>query len=112
MPLPPSTDIGGARWSHRASRCRSRWISRHTPQEKVKAMQLYRLFVDAARGARPYSDLETSSRPYLKAKWYEWLAIPPRGNWIWAWYPKVADFNTLPVWRRVHVPVLIVYGER
>jgi pimeloyl-ACP methyl ester carboxylesterase len=54
------------------------------PADKAKALDIYRLFVDVARRARPYADLEAASRPYLQADWYQWLGIPPRGTWIWS----------------------------
>jgi pimeloyl-ACP methyl ester carboxylesterase len=75
-------------------------------------MRLYTLFVEVARGLRPYSALEAASAPVAKEPWFEWLAIPPRDSWLWPWYAKTGNFNTMESWSTVKVPVLLVFGER
>jgi uncharacterized protein len=32
-------------------------------------------------------------------------------SWQWSFFRGIADFDPLPAWRRLQVPVLIVYGE-
>jgi pimeloyl-ACP methyl ester carboxylesterase len=44
-------------------------------------------------------------------KWYEWLAIAPEDSYLWSWYPKTGKVDSLVFWKRVRVPVLLVYGE-
>ncbi len=33
-----------------------------------------------------------------------------RDHWQWNWWHPVVDFDPLPLWRALDVPVLIVYG--
>jgi pimeloyl-ACP methyl ester carboxylesterase len=80
--------------------------------DEAKAMEIYGLFVDASRGARTYEAFEKASAPYRETAWYKWMEFPPRDSWVWAWAAKTANFDTLPVWRKVRVPVLLIYGEK
>lgn len=76
------------------------------------AMQVYAAFVDASRGALPYEEFERLAKPYRETAWYEWMAIPPRDSWVWASAAINENFDPLPLWPRVRVPVLLVYGEK
>ncbi len=80
--------------------------------EEAKAMEVYALFVDAARGARSYEEFEKAAAPYRDTAWYKWMEFPPRDSWVWAWSAKTGNFDTLPVWRKVRVPALLIYGEK
>ena len=80
--------------------------------EVARAMEHYTLFVDVARGVRPWEELEAAAAPVRGERWYEWLGIPPRDHWLWSWYPKTGNFQALPHWERVRVPVLLLFGER
>jgi pimeloyl-ACP methyl ester carboxylesterase len=40
------------------------------------------------------------------------MEFPPRDSWVWGWAAKTANFDTLPVWRKVRAPVLLIYGEK
>jgi dienelactone hydrolase len=82
------------------------------PAEVQAAMKLYALFVDVALGKRPYAELAKASVPVAHERWFEWLAIPPEGGWIWPWYAKTGGVDTLALWREVRVPTLLIYGER
>ena len=82
------------------------------PQDEAEAMRVYALFVDASRGAIPYDTFEKASAPYRDTAWYKWMEFPPRDSWVWSWAAKTANFDTLPVWRKVHAPVLLIYGEK
>ena len=44
-------------------------------------------------------------------KWSEWLAIPSKDSYLWSWYPKIGNLDSLVFWKQVHVPVLLIYGE-
>lgn len=76
------------------------------------AMQVYTAFVDAARGALPYEEFERRAKPYRETSWYKWMAFPPRESWVWPWAAANGNFDPLPLWREVRVPVLLVYGEK
>jgi alpha-beta hydrolase superfamily lysophospholipase len=82
------------------------------PGERKQALALFRLFVDVARGTKPYEELERASTPVRQARWYQDLEIPPRDHWLWGFYRATANLDTLPVWAKVKVPVLLVYGQR
>ena len=76
------------------------------------AMDTYTLFVDAARGARSYDEFQKRAAQYQNASWYKWMEFPPRDSWVWPWARLNGSFDTLPVWRAIRVPVLLVYGEK
>lgn len=82
-----------------------------TDSEVENAMAMYMLMLDVACGRKPYRELETASRPVRDQKWYEWLAIPPSDSYLWGWYPKIGNLDSLVFWNQVHVPVLLIYGE-
>jgi len=76
------------------------------------ALNLYKLMLDVACGTKPYQELETASQPFRDQEWYKWLAIPPENSYLWTWYRKIGNLDTLVFWRQVRAPVLLVYGER
>jgi dienelactone hydrolase len=82
-----------------------------TDSEIQHAMAMYMLMLDVACGRKSYGELETASQPVRDQKWYEWLAIPPKDSYLWSWYPKIGNLDSLVFWKQVHVPVLLVYGE-
>jgi uncharacterized protein len=82
------------------------------PADEAEAMRVYALFVDASRGAAIYDAFDKAAAPYRDTDWYKWMEFPPRDSWVWGWAAKTANFDTLPVWRKVRVPVLLIYGEK
>ncbi len=83
-----------------------------TAPDESKAMEIYSLFVAAARGAVPYEAFEAAAAPYRNAAWYDWMQFPPPGSWIWTFGRLNGSFDTMPLWRQVRVPVLLIYGEK
>ena len=83
-----------------------------TDSQIKHALNLYKLMLDVACGTKPYHELETASQPFRDQEWYKWLAIPPENSYLWTWYPKIGNLDTLVFWRQVRAPVLLVYGER
>ena len=83
-----------------------------TEGQVERAFELYKLMIEVLRGAKPYHELETASRSVRNEDWYQWLAIPPGQSYLWTWYPKVGNLDTLVFWKQVHAPVLLIYGER
>jgi uncharacterized protein len=79
--------------------------------EIKEALTLYKLMLDVACGTKPYRDLATASQPVRETSWYKWLAIPPEDSYLWRWYRKIGNLNTLVYWKGVRAPVLLVYGE-
>ena len=83
-----------------------------TPTDESKAMEIYTLFLAAARGAVPYETFEAAAAPYRNAAWYDWMQFPPQGSWVWTFGRLNGAFDTMPLWRQVRVPVLLIYGEK
>jgi pimeloyl-ACP methyl ester carboxylesterase len=79
--------------------------------DKTLALETYRLFVDVAAGDRPFADYEVARAKYGTTAWFQYLGLPPKDHWIWAWYAKRAHLDTATVWKDVHRPVLLIYGE-
>jgi dienelactone hydrolase len=83
-----------------------------TDAQVERALDLYKLMIEVLRGAKPYRELDAASQSVRNEDWYQWLAIPPEHSYLWTWYPKVGNLDSLVFWKQVHVPVLLVYGER
>ena len=45
-------------------------------------------------------------------KWYPLLNVPPKENWYWSFFRRIADYNAADYWTKVTVPALVIYGER
>jgi pimeloyl-ACP methyl ester carboxylesterase len=82
------------------------------PADQAKAMEVYGEFLDAASGQVPYEAFETAAAPYRNAAWYGWMAFPPKDSWVWTFGRLNGAFDTLPVWRKVRAPVLLIYGQK
>jgi dienelactone hydrolase len=104
--------VAGPVWEQDLYRTRNALAQDFKPAEVEAAMRLYTLFVDVARGKRPYAELEAASALAVKEPWFDSLGLPPRDSWLWQWYPKTGNIDTLDYWGRVKVPVLLVFGER
>lgn len=103
--------FAGPVWQQDIYRVRNS-LAREFPADAERAMRLYTLFVEVARGLRPYEELEAASASVRPEPWFEWLGMPPREHWIWPWYAKIGDVDTLTYWRQVKCPTLLVFGER
>jgi dienelactone hydrolase len=83
-----------------------------TDAQVERALDLYKLMIEVLRGAKPHHELEVAGQSVRNEDWYQWLAIPPENSYLWIWYPKVGNLDTLVFWKQVHAPVLLIYGER
>lgn len=81
-------------------------------EETAKAMAFYSLWVNVGRTGEGWDQLEAAIPKVRGEKWFGWVEPPPKDNWVWKWYRPVANYNPLPYWESVHVPVLLIYGER
>jgi pimeloyl-ACP methyl ester carboxylesterase len=79
--------------------------------DQAKAWSFYQRFINVARTGQGIDALLAAGDAVRGEAWYQWLGIPPKENWLWAFYPPVGNFNPLPVWQRVVVPVLLIYGQ-
>ena len=80
-------------------------------QDQARAFAFYRRFILAARTGQGIDALLVSGDSVKSEAWYQWLGIPPREHWLWSFYPPVGNFDPLPVWQRVTVPTLLLYGQ-
>lgn len=80
--------------------------------ETAKAMAFYSQWVDVGRTGQGWDELEATIPKVQNEKWFGWVEPPPKDSWVWKWYPPVANYNPLPYWEKVSVPVLLIYGER
>lgn len=79
--------------------------------DQAKAFAFYRRFIDVARTGAGIDALLASGDAVKAEAWYQWLGIPPRDHWLWSFYPPVGNFDPLPVWKKVRVPTLLLYGQ-
>lgn len=79
--------------------------------DQAKAWAFYRRFIDAMRTGQGVDALLASGDSVKAEAWYQWLGIPPREHWLWSFYPPVGNFDPLPIWKQVTVPVLLLYGQ-
>jgi pimeloyl-ACP methyl ester carboxylesterase len=78
-----------------------------------RAMDLYTQWLKVARTGEGWSDLDRSMERAKGEQWFDQLGLPQqKDDWIYKWYPPVGNFNPLPLWEQVKVPVLLIYGER
>jgi len=76
-----------------------------------EAMALYTQFIDVARTGQGYDKLRAAMESDKNQPWLDWMQIPSRDSWLWAWYRKTGDYDSRPYWANVTSPVLLVYGE-
>ena len=76
------------------------------------AERLYREFVDVARTGGPHAQLQADIRAAGDAPWLADLAIPDDRSWVWDWYPRYANYDNRSAWKKVRVPVLILFGGK
>ena len=66
-----------------------------------------------ARTGEGWDGLDRAVAESKSEPWFDQLELPlQKDDWLYKWYPPVGNFNPLPLWERVKVPVLLVYGER
>jgi pimeloyl-ACP methyl ester carboxylesterase len=83
-----------------------------TGPELSRAMDLYSQWLDVARTGKGWDRLGPAMSQAKNEKWFATLELPEdRTDWIYKWYPPVGNFNPLPLWAQVKIPVLLVYGE-
>ena len=80
--------------------------------EIEEAMIYYIEWLNIARTGTGFEKLDSLNKVSEKEKWYDWVAAPPKEHWIWNYYLKTGNFNSLDYWKNIKVPVLLVYGQR
>ena len=108
-----AASYGGVAWEQDIYRVRnSIGRERFTEKEVAQAMDYYTQFITVARTGEGWDVFERETEKVRKERWFGWLGIPPKGNWIYDWYKKTGNYDPTPFWEKVHVPVLLIYGEK
>ena len=83
------------------------------PDQK-QALDVFTQFVQAAKTGNLLvrRAFLGSVKPYTGKEWFDWLSIPADDNYWWKLYPKMADFNPIPYWAKVSVPIFLMHGEQ
>jgi len=84
----------------------------YSDEEVKEAMEMYTLFIDVARSGQGWEQYEAAIEKSRNKKWFDFLELPPKDDWLWQYYLGTGNFNTLPYWEKVRVPTLLIYGER
>jgi pimeloyl-ACP methyl ester carboxylesterase len=83
-----------------------------TEPELSRAMALYARWINVARTGEGWHELDPAMADAKNEKWFRALRLPQKkDDWLYKWYPPVGNFNPLPFWEQVKVPVLLIYGE-
>jgi len=78
----------------------------------LEAMAYYNTWLKMARSGQGFEKLDSLNLSAKDKTWFEWVEAPPKEHWIWKYYLKTGNFNSLEYWKSVIVPVLLVYGEK
>ena len=80
------------------------------PDDRRLAERFVRALVATAYGGAPRSQLDDVRRQAEGRPWL--IALPPDSSPYWTFSKRIAGYDPLAYWRRVHIPALLVYGER
>ena len=83
------------------------------PSEIEKALTYYRLDLDVTTGRQPFHNLEVAYRKATAEK-AEWLLAPPEpaDSAARAFLGRIAAFDPVPYWMKLHIPVLGMFGGK
>ena len=75
-------------------------------------MTYYALWLNMARTGIGFDKLDSLNKISKDKKWFEWVEAPPLNQWIWKYYLGTGNYNSLDYWKKINVPVLLVYGDK
>ncbi|MDQ6788102.1 MAG: lysophospholipase, partial [Acidobacteriota bacterium] len=78
----------------------------------AEATVFIKMFVDVLRTGEGREQFDVAAEKARNTKWYPMLHVPPKDDWFWAFYRRIANYNAADYWGKVNVPVLVIYGER
>ena len=83
------------------------------PDEIAKAQRYYQLDVDVSRGAQPFAAVEKAYAE-ASAAGAEWLLKPPDpvDSPDRRFMAVIAGFDSAPSWRKVRIPLLVLFGGK
>lgn len=79
----------------------------------AQMLQLHGAFFDFAIHG-DWTEVERLKERALDSDWKEFAQTLPleKKLWLWEWIKKVGPYNPIPYWKKIDVPVLVVYGEK
>lgn len=80
--------------------------------ELAEATVFIKMLVNVLRTGQGREQFDAATEKARNTKWYPMLHVPPKDNWFWSYYRRIADYNATDFWAKVNVPVLLIYGER
>jgi pimeloyl-ACP methyl ester carboxylesterase len=80
--------------------------------ELEEAIVFIKMFVNVLRTGEGWEQFNATTEKVRNTKWYPMLHVPPKDDWFWSYYRRIADYNAADYWAKVNVPVLLIYGER
>lgn len=80
--------------------------------ELAEATAFIKMFVGVLRTGEGWEQFDAATEKARNTKWYPMLRVPPKDNWFWSYYKRIADYNAADYWAKVNVPALLIYGER
>jgi alpha-beta hydrolase superfamily lysophospholipase len=82
----------------------------HVPEaEIVEALALKEQVMQRIASHAPADEIDRLIATE-KPAWSAALGLPRQDDWMRAWFPRVLSYDPAPVWRKVRVPVLDVFG--
>ncbi len=86
--------------------------SSFSADEQAAAEKFYQRFVDVARTGEGKDEFWKEVEQVRASEWFPWLEIPPADHWVWDFYKLIGNFDPSPLWEKVRIPVLLIYGEK
>jgi len=80
--------------------------------ELAEATAFIKMFVNVLRTGEGWEQFDAATEKVRNTKWYPMLHVPPKDNWFWSYYRRIANYNAADYWAKVNAPVLLIYGER
>ena len=78
----------------------------------AQADTVINLFVGYARTGEGWESLVAAVERGKGTEWYRLLTPPPRTDYFWSFYPRIANYDASEYWAEVKVPTLVVEAER
>jgi len=71
-----------------------------------------KMLVNVLRTGQGWEQFDFATEKVRNTKWYPFLNVPPKENWYWSFFKRIANYNAAEYWTKVTVPALVIYGER
>ena len=75
-----------------------------------QALHFQLLLDEVMRGRKKMDVLAAEVRRVKDQRWFRFVEPPPPNDWSWKWWPKVMDYEPVPILKRITQPMLAIYG--